>query len=139
LIGLREGLCVVFDDDSVVVFASGRVADRVKEKIENAVSRNVLEFIDELVRAFFVRFVYGNALKTDDPADGDGSIFLVPDSVVRYVVDTAKDELGPAAGSGRTGLGRLQPRKRSAVAVTRTPCEVQRARPTRLRTGSTWR
>ncbi len=50
---LCEGLCVVFDDDSVVVFVSGKVVDNVEKKIENAVSRNELRFIDEFVRWCF--------------------------------------------------------------------------------------
>jgi hypothetical protein len=93
LIGLCEGLCVDFDDDSVVVFVSRRVADNVEKKIENAVSKTVREFIDELVRVFFGRFFCGNAVKTHDPAEGDGAIVLVPDPVVRQVIDAVRDEL----------------------------------------------
>jgi len=90
---LCESLCVVFDDDSVVVFVSGKVVDDVEKKIENAVSKTVREFIDECVRVFFVRCVCGNAVKTNDPADGDGAIVLVPDPVVRQVIDAVRDEL----------------------------------------------
>ena len=90
---LCEGLCVDFDDDSVAVFVSGKVVDDVERKIENAVSKTVREFIDECVRVFFGWFFCGNALKTHDQADGDGAIVLVPDPVVRQVIDAVRDEL----------------------------------------------
>ena len=108
---LCEVLCADFDDDSVVVFVSGKVVDDVEKKIENAVSKTVREFIDECVRVFFVRFVCGNALKTYDQADGDSSISLVTESVVRQLIDIVLDELGPSAGSGRTAVLSRQVRR----------------------------
>jgi hypothetical protein len=91
LIGLCEGLCVVFEDDSVVVFVSGKVVDDVKEKIENAVSRNVLEFINEIVRGCFDADVEDGVLNTRATAAENHVAIRVPEPVVRQVVGAVED------------------------------------------------
>ena len=138
---LRDDFCVVLDDDFVMVFDDDMVADDVREQVENTVSKTVRDSINDFVRGFFAPSVGGNALKTHDLAEGDGSVFLVAESVVRQVIDIVLDELGPAAVLGRTELGRLQRNKRSAVAVRNTPLRTWRTRVTRLQPGSSrlWR